>query len=43
MTAFAAFLGDKVERYIDLRRSLGYAFRMILPIRSRSSGAKLAT
>ncbi|MDA9406990.1 MULTISPECIES: tyrosine-type recombinase/integrase [Bradyrhizobium] len=26
MTAFAAFLGDKVERYIELRRSLGYAF-----------------
>ena len=26
MTAFAAFLGEKVERYIDLRRSLGYAF-----------------
>ena len=26
MTDFAAFLGEKVERYIDLRRSLGYAF-----------------
>lgn len=26
MTAFAAFLGEKVERYIELRRSLGYAF-----------------
>lgn len=26
MTAFAAFLSDKVERYIELRRSLGYAF-----------------
>ncbi|MGY4230339.1 retron-type reverse transcriptase [Bradyrhizobium sp. USDA 4503] len=24
MTAFAAFLDDKVERYIELRRSLGY-------------------
>jgi integrase len=26
MSAFAAFLGEKVERYIELRRSLGYAF-----------------
>jgi integrase len=26
MTAFAAFLSEKAERYIDLRRSLGYAF-----------------
>ncbi|MFB6453383.1 hypothetical protein [Bradyrhizobium tunisiense] len=26
MTAFAAFLGEKVERYIELRRSLGFAF-----------------
>jgi integrase len=26
MTAFAAFLSEKVEHYIDLRRSLGYAF-----------------
>ncbi|WP_247296920.1 hypothetical protein [Bradyrhizobium sp. 87] len=26
MTAFAAFLDEKVERYIELRRSLGYAF-----------------
>lgn len=26
MTAFAAFLGDKVERYIELRRSLSYGF-----------------
>lgn len=26
MTAFARFLGEKVERYIDLRHSLGYAF-----------------
>lgn len=26
MTAFARFLGDKAERYIELRRSLGYAF-----------------
>ncbi|MGY4473618.1 hypothetical protein [Bradyrhizobium sp. USDA 3364] len=26
MTAFAAFLDDKLERYIELRRSLGYAF-----------------
>jgi len=26
MTSFAAFLGEKVEHYIELRRSLGYAF-----------------
>ncbi|ESX08422.1 hypothetical protein X766_34240 [Mesorhizobium sp. LSJC255A00] len=26
MTAFARFLGEKAERYIELRRSLGYAF-----------------
>lgn len=26
MTAFAAFLGEKVERYIELRRCLGFAF-----------------
>jgi integrase len=26
MTAFAGFLAEKVERYIELRRSLGYAF-----------------
>jgi integrase len=26
MTAFATFLSEKVERYIELRRSLGYAF-----------------
>lgn len=26
MTAFAAFLGEKVERYIERRRSLGFAF-----------------
>lgn len=26
MTAFAQFLGDKAERYIELRHSLGYAF-----------------
>jgi integrase len=26
MIAFARFLGEKVERYIELRRSLGYAF-----------------
>lgn len=26
MTAFAAFLGEKVERYIELRRSLGFTF-----------------
>lgn len=26
MTAFAGFLADKVEHYIELRRSLGYAF-----------------
>ena len=26
MTDFAVFLGEKVERYIELRRSLGYAF-----------------
>lgn len=26
MIAFAAFLGEKVERYIELRRSLCYAF-----------------
>jgi hypothetical protein len=26
MTAFAGFLAEKVERYIELRRSLGFAF-----------------
>ncbi len=26
MTDFALFLGEKVERYIELRRALGYAF-----------------
>ncbi|ESY63170.1 hypothetical protein X743_33375 [Mesorhizobium sp. LNHC252B00] len=26
MTAFARFLGEKAERYIELRHSLGYAF-----------------
>jgi integrase len=26
MTDFATFLGERVERYIELRRSLGYAF-----------------
>jgi hypothetical protein len=26
MTDFAVFLGEKVERYIELRRALGYAF-----------------
>ena len=26
MTAFATFLSEKIERYIELRRSLGYAF-----------------
>lgn len=26
MTAFVAFLREKVERYIELRRSVGYAF-----------------
>jgi len=26
MTAFAGFLSEKAERYIELRRSLGYAF-----------------
>ncbi|WP_292408862.1 hypothetical protein [Mesorhizobium sp.] len=26
MTAFAQFLGEKAERYIELRHSLGYAF-----------------
>ena len=26
MTIFAGFLSEKVERYIELRRSLGYAF-----------------
>ncbi len=26
MTAFARFLGEKAEHYIDLRHSLGYAF-----------------
>lgn len=26
MTAFAAFLSERAERYIELRRSLGYAF-----------------
>lgn len=26
MSAFAAFLGEKLERYIELRRSLGYTF-----------------
>jgi integrase len=26
MTAFATFLSEKLERYIELRRSLGYAF-----------------
>jgi len=26
MTAFTTFLSEKIERYIKLRRSLGYAF-----------------
>lgn len=26
MTAFARFLGEKAERYIELRQSLGYSF-----------------
>jgi hypothetical protein len=26
VTTFAASLGEKAERYIELRRSLGYAF-----------------
>lgn len=26
MSDFAVFLGEKVERYIELRRALGYAF-----------------
>ncbi|MGH0259864.1 integrase, partial [Sinorhizobium meliloti] len=26
MTAFARFLGEKAERYIELRHSLGYSF-----------------
>jgi hypothetical protein len=26
MTDFVVFLGEKVERYIELRRALGYAF-----------------
>jgi hypothetical protein len=26
MTAFVTFLSEKIERYIELRRSLGYAF-----------------
>lgn len=26
MTAFALFLGEKAERYIELRHSLGYSF-----------------
>jgi hypothetical protein len=26
MTAFTTFLSQKIERYIELRRSLGYAF-----------------
>ena len=26
MTAFAASIGEKAEHYIELRRSLGYAF-----------------
>src|SRR6478672_9567669 len=26
MTAFVTFLSEKLERYIELRRSLGYAF-----------------
>ncbi len=26
MTAFTTFISEKIERYIELRRSLGYAF-----------------
>ncbi|MER9339088.1 hypothetical protein NKJ06_35265 [Mesorhizobium sp. M0293] len=26
MTAFTRFLGEKAERYIELRHSLGYSF-----------------